>query len=147
MWYAVAATIGAFMLANLVRIAFHHLRRRSGVKSVASMSEKNEFAAPPQSSTLTSIPNKAAGAINKHVLWRDFAIKLWIRVPVGEAFFSLAYTAAILVLGFIYSESHPIRRRTCGKDSVPRLTWMTSLVPASSYWLGCHCDPGSAGVR
>lgn len=104
MWYAVAATIGAFTLANIVRIIFHHLRRRSGIKSVAAMSEKNEFAAPAQSSKLASAPHKVAGAINTHLLWRDFAIRMWFRVPLGELFFSWTYTLVLLLLGFLWSE-------------------------------------------
>lgn len=107
--WTVAAVIGLFTLANVVRIATQYTRRRRALKLAQSTSEKNEFgsASANKPNVLSRSANSTLTATRKVFSWREFTIALYWKTTAGELFWSVWYCAIVFLLGLIYRSSPP----------------------------------------
>lgn len=102
----VAAVCAFFAILQVGSMVLHRRRRLAIVKarSVAPVSEKDDFATKPASSGgALAAPLALKATIWKTMIWREFTVGMWSSSS-SEMFWSVGYTLAMLVFGFIYSE-------------------------------------------
>ncbi|KAL7411008.1 hypothetical protein BDY24DRAFT_417348 [Mrakia frigida] len=103
-WYMVAAVCAFFAILQVGSMVLHRRRRLAIVKarSVAPVSEKDDFATKPASSGgALAAPLALKATIWKTMIWREFTVGMWSSSS-SEMFWSVGYTLAMLVFGFIY---------------------------------------------
>ena len=107
-WYMVAAVCAFFAIFHFGSLLFHRQRRIAAIKvrSLAPVSEKDDFAVKPTrtpSRGVLAAPLAMKAALWKTLIWREFAVSMWASSS-SELFWSVGYTVAMLVFGFIYRE-------------------------------------------
>lgn len=104
----VAAVVALFALLHFGSMLAHRQRRLAAIKarSLVQASEKDDFAVKPTPSPsggFFAAPLAIKAALRKMLIWREFTVGMWSSSS-SEMFWSVGYTVAMLVFGFIYRE-------------------------------------------
>lgn len=101
----VAAVCAFFAFFHFGSILLQRRRRLAAVKarSLAPATEKDDFSAKtaPSSGGAFAAPLAFKAAVWKSMIWREFTVGMWSSSS-SEMFWSVAYTVAMLVFGFVY---------------------------------------------